>query len=130
MPDGFKLSIHVNTGSPHVEMTPELKEKMKLVMAKRYNAVNKALDLSKFHMDPDLQEFFCGLCKPVVFLAAIQIISENIPELEALNLHDNKIAILMQVKGIQQKLPNLKVLHLGNNKVNINLQRLPINKVT
>lgn len=117
MPDGFKLTIHVNTGSPHVEMTSELKEKMKLVMAKRYNAMNKALDLSKFHMDPDLQDYFCGLSKPVVFLAAVQIISENIPELEALNLDDNKISVLIQVKGIERKMPNLKILRIGNNKV-------------
>lgn len=79
--------------------------------------MNKALDLSKFHSDPDLQDCFCSLSKPVVFLAAVQIISENIPEMEALNLHDNKISILIQVKGIEQKLPNLKVLHIGGNKV-------------
>lgn len=117
MPDGFQLNIHVNPGTPHVEMTPELKEKMKLTMAKRYNAISKALDLSKFHMDPDLQENFCSLSKPIVFLAAVQIIAENIPELEALNLHENKIAMLMQVKGIEKKMPNLKILHIGNNKV-------------
>lgn len=107
----------MNPGSPNVELTPALKEKMKLTMAKRYNAMNKALDLSKFHMDPDLQDYFCGLSKPVVFLAAIHIISENIPELEALNLDDNKITIVMQVKGIERKLPNLKILRIGNNKV-------------
>lgn len=120
MPDGFKLSIHVNSGAPHVEMTPDLKEKMKLTMAKRYNAINKALDLSKFHMDPDLQDWFCSLSKPVVFLATIQIIAENIPELEALNLHDNKITMLVNVKGIEKKMPNLKILHIGNNKVGAN----------
>lgn len=120
MPDGFKMSIHVNPGSPHVDMTPELKDKMKLTMAKRYNIATKALDLTKFHMDPDLQETFCSLSKPVVFLAAVQIINENIPELEALNLQDNKIMILMQVKGIEKKMPNLKVLHIGNNKVSVN----------
>lgn len=117
MPDGFKLRIHVNPGSPHVEMTPELREKMKLTMAKRYNNMTKALDLSKFHMDPDLQETFCSLSKPVVFLSAVQIISENIPELEALNLEENKIQILMPVKGIEKKIPNLKILHIGRNKV-------------
>lgn len=119
--DGFKMIIRVHSGSPHVDVNAELKERMKLTMAKRYNSATKALDLTKFHADPDLQDYFCGLCKPIIFLAVIDIISENIPELEALNLQDNKIQILIQVKKLNQKLPNLKILHMANNKVSFNV---------
>nr|XP_023014451.1 nuclear RNA export factor 1-like [Leptinotarsa decemlineata] len=45
MPNGFNLIIRVHPGCPNVDMTPSVKEKMKLVMAKRYNDVTKALDL-------------------------------------------------------------------------------------
>lgn len=67
MPDGFKLIIRVNSGMPNIEINNTVKEKIKLTMAKRYNVVNKALDLTKFHNDPDLQEYFCALLSKMCF---------------------------------------------------------------
>lgn len=49
--------------------------------------------------------------------AAIDVISENIPDLEALNLNDNKLNLLDHLKVLRSKLPLLKILYLGNNKV-------------
>nr|CAD7260445.1 unnamed protein product [Timema shepardi] len=49
--DGFRLIVKVRPGYPHVEVDDKLKERIKLVMGKRYNAATKALDLTKFHMD-------------------------------------------------------------------------------
>ncbi|VEN42801.1 unnamed protein product [Callosobruchus maculatus] len=117
LPDGFKLILKVHPGSPNVDMNAATKEKMKLAMAKRYNANTKALDLTKFHADPDLQDCFCALFKPIVFITIIDIIEENIPELEALNLMDNKITLLNFLKKVSKKIPNLKILHIGNNKI-------------
>ncbi|KAG5895804.1 hypothetical protein JTB14_028508 [Gonioctena quinquepunctata] len=117
MPNGFKLIIRVYGGCPNVDMTAATKEKIKLAMAKRYNDSTKALDLTKFHADPDLQNYFCALFKPLVFQAVVDIISENIPQLEALNLFDNKIQLLSYLKKIDKKIPNLKILYMGNNKL-------------
>lgn len=117
LPNGFRLIIRVHPGSPNVDMNPTTKEKIKLVMAKRYTAETKALDLTKFHSDPDLQNYFCALFKPIVFLTIVEIIAENIPELEALNLFDNKISVLSFLKKSMKKISNLKILHMGNNKV-------------
>ncbi|XP_045460288.1 nuclear RNA export factor 1-like isoform X1 [Harmonia axyridis] len=117
MPDGFKMVIKVNYGSPNEDITTELKEKMKLAMAKRYNAANKALDLTKFHSDPILQDFFCALYKPIILLAVIDIITENIPDLEALNLNDNNIQILTFLQKFIAKLNKVKILYLGQNKI-------------
>lgn len=111
------MIIRVHHGLPQVEINAQLKECMKTVMSKRYNPSTKALDLTKFHAAPELGDFFCALFKPVLMLAAIDIIAENIPELEALNLHDNRIQMLEHLKDLKKKLPNLKVLHMGNNKV-------------
>ncbi|XP_022916625.2 nuclear RNA export factor 1-like [Onthophagus taurus] len=122
MPDGFNLFIRVNTGCPNVDITNDMKEKMKMAMGKRYNAATKALDLTKFHADPDLQHIFCALFKPIILLSVIDIISENIPELEALNLFDNNIHMLGHLKKMSQKLPNLKILHMGKNKLKDVLQ--------
>ncbi|KAL1494139.1 hypothetical protein ABEB36_009785 [Hypothenemus hampei] len=117
LPNGFKLIVKVYPGTPNVDMTPAIKEKMKLVMAKRYNADNKALDLTKFHADSDLQENFCALFKPIVFMSVLEIIEQNIPNLEALCLNDNKLCVFGFLKKVSQRLPHIKILHLANNKI-------------
>lgn len=125
-PDGFKMLIRVSNGLPQVDVNPELKEKLKQAMAKRYEPNLKALDLTKFHIDPVLADHFCALFKPILMLAVIEIIAENIPEIEALNLADNRIQILDHLKDLKKKLPNIKVLHLGNNKVRSSLYSIHV----
>lgn len=115
--DGFRLSIKVKNSIPQVQIDDNFKERMKLAMAKRYNAATKALDLTKFHADPDLRDIFCALFRPTIMLTAIDIISENIPDLEALNLADNRIHLLEHFKCLHRKLPNLKILHMANNRI-------------
>ncbi|XP_031626575.1 nuclear RNA export factor 1 [Contarinia nasturtii] len=117
MPNGFKLIIKVRNGSPQVKIDPTVRERMKLAMAKRYNAVTKALDLTQFHLDADLRDIYCGLSRAPIFSAASDIITENIAELEALNLDGNKINTLEMLKKLLSKLPNLKILYLSNNKI-------------
>ena len=46
------MQIRVRSSSTPVEITDELKERLKLVMGKRYVQETNALDLSKFHQDP------------------------------------------------------------------------------
>lgn len=116
-PDGFKMMLRVRGSMPQTRIDDTLKERMKLAMGKRYNAATNALDLTKFHADPDLTDIFCALFRPPIMTAAVDIIAENIPNLEALNLNDNKLNMLDHLKVIPQKLKNLKILYLGNNKV-------------
>ncbi|XP_077293168.1 nuclear RNA export factor small bristles isoform X2 [Arctopsyche grandis] len=117
LPDGFKLGVKVKSGIPHVTIEGSVIEKMKLAMANRYNAATKALDLTKFHSDPSLIDVFCALFRPSILIAAVDIIAENIPDLEALNLNNNKIHSIENFKGISKKLPNLKILYLANNRI-------------
>lgn len=58
MSDGFKLMVIVRNAVPSVAIDAEMKEKMKLAMAKRYNATTKALDLTKFHADPGKKSLY------------------------------------------------------------------------
>lgn len=116
-PDGFKMLIRVRNSIPYVQIDENLKQKMKLAMVKRYTPATKALDLTKFHSDNDLRDIFCALFRPTIMLAAIDVIAENIPDLEALKLDDNKIHLLDHLKCLAKKLPQLKILHLANNKV-------------
>lgn len=117
MSDGFKLMVIVRNAVPSVAIDAEMKEKMKLAMAKRYNATTKALDLTKFHADPELSDIFCALFRPVIMLAVIDIIAENIPDLEALNLNDNKLHGIEHLKILATKLKNLKILYMGDNRI-------------
>jgi nuclear RNA export factor len=119
LPNGFKLSIRVRGSLPITRIDDNLKERMKMAMVKRYNAQTKAMDLTKFHADPDLADIFCALFRPPILIAVIDIISENIPDLEALNLNENKLNVLDHMKVITNKLPNIKILYLANNKVKL-----------
>lgn len=115
------MVIRVHHSLPQVDVNDTLKEVMKVTMASRYNSGTKALDLTKFHADPNLNGHFCALFKPVIMLAVLDIISDNIPELEALNLHDNRIQLLDHLRDMKKKLPMLKILHLGKNKVRVTM---------
>ncbi|XP_017045756.1 nuclear RNA export factor 1 isoform X2 [Drosophila ficusphila] len=117
LPDGYRLMPRVRSGIPQVALDDALKEKMKTTMAKRYNAQTKALDLSRFHADPEFKQIFCPLFRPNVMSAAIDIISDNIPDLEAINLNDNCMASMEAFKSIEKRIPNLKILYLGDNKI-------------
>jgi len=58
-----------------------------------------------------------ALFRPNVMLAVLDIIVENVPELMALDLSDNKLYALDNLSLLSVKLPNLRVLHIGKNRV-------------
>ncbi|CAH1711743.1 unnamed protein product [Chironomus riparius] len=117
LPDGFKMIIRVRGSVPHVKVDETLKERMKLAMVKRYNPQTKALDLTKFHADQDLSDVFCALFRPQIMSAVISIIVENIPDLEALNLNENKLNMFDHLKILSSKLHHLKIIYLANNRI-------------
>jgi nuclear RNA export factor len=117
LPDGFKMQIKVRGSLPQIKIDQTLKERMKLAMVKRYNSHTKALDLTKFHSDSDLSDVFCALFRQPIMAAVIDIIAENIPDLEALNLNDNKLNMIDHMKVLSSKLPQLKIIYLANNRV-------------
>lgn len=117
MPSGHQMRVLVSNNVPQSNVDDTVVERMKLAMVKRYNAETKALDLTKFHSDPDLLDIFCALFRPSFMTQAFKIIAENIPQLEALNLNDNKINMMTHFQDLSTKVPNLKILYLGKNKV-------------
>jgi hypothetical protein len=54
--------------------------------------------------------------------AVLDIIVENVPELTALDLSDNKLHTLDNLSVLAVKVPNLRVLHIGRNRVSCWLQ--------
>uniref|UniRef100_A0A182P4G9 NTF2 domain-containing protein n=1 Tax=Anopheles epiroticus TaxID=199890 RepID=A0A182P4G9_9DIPT len=117
MPDGRRMILIVRSNHPPTQVNEQLKMRMKQAMVKRYNPQTKGLDLQKFHADPDLSDIFCALFRPQIMLAAIEIIAEHIPEIEALNLNENKLYMLDHLKSMTTKMPHLKVLYMAKNRI-------------
>lgn len=114
--DGHYMIIRVNERRA-TPVDSNVKEKMKLVMAGRYIAENKALNLSGFCKDPGFGNgIYCPLSSPAHLAAAMQIISENIVDILALNLNSNGIYTFNENTCNEfKKLKNLRILHLGEN---------------
>jgi Leucine-rich repeat (LRR) protein len=52
-----------------------------------------------------------------MILAVLDIIMENVPELTALDLFDNKLYALDNLSVMSVKFPKLKVLHIARNQI-------------
>uniref|UniRef100_A0A452E2Q6 Nuclear RNA export factor 1 n=1 Tax=Capra hircus TaxID=9925 RepID=A0A452E2Q6_CAPHI len=118
-----RISIIINSSSPphsvQNELKPEQVEQLKLIMSKRYDGSQQALDLKGLRSDPDLvsQNIDVVLNRRSCMAATLRIIEENIPELLSLNLSNNKLYRLDDLSSIVQKAPNLKILNLSGNEV-------------
>ncbi|CAI9167072.1 unnamed protein product [Rangifer tarandus platyrhynchus] len=118
-----RISIIINSSSPphsvQNELKPEQVEQLKLIMSKRYDGSQQALDLKGLRSDPDLvaQNIDVVLNRRSCMAATLRIIEENIPELLSLNLSNNKLYRLDDLSSIVQKAPNLKTLNLSGNEL-------------
>ncbi|XP_012277469.1 nuclear RNA export factor 1-like [Orussus abietinus] len=118
VPDGFKILVRVKPGFPQCIIDTTLKERLKQAMAKRYVQETNALDLSRFHLDPDLvSDYFCALFRPMMLLAVLDIVSAHTPNLVALNLEGNKLEVIELLNVLNKKFPNLKILYIGDNRI-------------
>uniref|UniRef100_A0A8C6CPJ8 Nuclear RNA export factor Tap RNA-binding domain-containing protein n=1 Tax=Moschus moschiferus TaxID=68415 RepID=A0A8C6CPJ8_MOSMO len=120
--ENHRISIIINSSSPphsvQNELKPEQVEQLKLIMSKRYNGFQQALDLKGLRSDPDLvaQNIDIVLNRRSCMAATLRIIRENILELSSLNL-SNKLYWLDDLSSIVQKAPNLKTLNLSGNEL-------------
>ncbi|XP_044538752.1 nuclear RNA export factor 1-like [Gracilinanus agilis] len=121
--DSHRISIVVSTSSPPYsvqnELKPEQLEQLKFVMSKRYDSVQKSLNLKGLRSDPDLmtQCIDIVLNRKNYMTASVQIIGENIPQLLSLNLSNNRIYKLDDFAEIVHKAPNLRSLNLSCNEL-------------
>lgn len=118
-----RISIFINSSAPPYiarnELKPEQVEQLKLIMSKRYDGSQQALDLKGLRSDPDLvaQNIDVVLNRRSCMATALRIIEENIPELLSLNLSNNRLYKLDDMSSIVQKAPNLKTLNLSGNEL-------------
>lgn len=75
-------------------------------------------DINEFLFITDLiADYFCALFRPVMLKAVLDLVSEHIPNLEALNLDGNKLLLIDKLSVLSKKFTKLKILYLGDNKV-------------
>jgi len=122
MPDGFQLQISVErTTPPNMPLTDELVEKIKVVMSNRYIAEHKALNLNAFHMDEGFagETFYAPLWRSNVMNKVLTVIMDNIPELKAIDLSNNKLnsSSLEFFSTFKTKVKDLSIVYLADNKI-------------
>nr|AHK06057.1 nuclear export factor [Locusta migratoria manilensis] len=115
--DGFKLNIIVRPSMPNLQLTERVKAILNEVMAKRFNPVTRALNLSKLRDEPALADQVIPIQRPSVFSAVTELVSQNITDLVALDLSDNKLSGYDMLGILSRRLPSVTVLHLGQNKI-------------
>jgi nuclear RNA export factor len=114
---GLKLLVKVRPALPYMVIDYTVKGKIKTVMAKRYNVDLKTLDLTTFYKDADLTDIAVALFSPSLMLVVLEIIEENFPDLEVLDLTDNKLYSLDSLSELSVKLPQLRILNIGRNRL-------------
>ncbi|XP_048734460.1 nuclear RNA export factor 1-like [Ostrea edulis] len=120
LPNGFKMILIVKPCSPPVtEINSEALEKLKVCMSSRYDPSTKSLNLSCLAKDQALmaENLFMALSRRSVMTSVIKIIDENIPELEELDVSDNRLISLETMRELPTKALNVKKLNLGKNKL-------------
>ncbi|XP_070578701.1 nuclear RNA export factor 1-like [Ptychodera flava] len=119
--DGRKIVILMKPGIPRnvPDLDQNKLEILKTVMSKRYDVPTQALNLSNIYRDEDLQSQGVKLLihKPNIMNAILKIIEENIPQMQSLDLSENRLTLLENLQNLPNKAPHLKKLSLGRNSL-------------
>jgi len=118
MPDGFMLQLSIERSTPpNVPVSESLIEKIKQGMSDRYISANSALNLSSFHKSFSGESFYAPLWRMNIITKVVDVILENIPEVAAIDLSDNKLMNLDALVPFKSKLHRLTILYLKDNKL-------------
>jgi nuclear RNA export factor len=114
----IKIKV-VPSPAPKHELNDEIRQKIKEIMAARYNAATKVLELKNFHNDPRFlgEAAYVPLARANVMSNVLRVIGENIPDIEAIDFSENKLPSLDHFSMLEDNAPNLKVLDLSNNRL-------------
>ncbi len=114
----FRKAVHAPP--PQSDSSDETKQRIKQVMSQsRYTADTKALDLRKFYSDPSFlgEPIYAALNRSDTMKEVVRIIGDNIPDLAAIELSSNHLAILGDLEVLTERAPGVTILHLSSNYV-------------
>uniref|UniRef100_A0A023GFK0 Putative mrna export factor tap/mex67 n=1 Tax=Amblyomma triste TaxID=251400 RepID=A0A023GFK0_AMBTT len=119
-PTGFKMAIVVKGSEmPTVSLDEEIFGNLKMVMGKRYDAARCHLNLSNFHSEEALKELnlYITLGRTCVLSVAVKIIVDNIPEVQTLDLSNNRLITLYPLGPLHSACKQLRSINLANNRI-------------
>ena len=128
--DGFPVQLAVKpTPPPKTIMTDAAKTLIKTALSARYTPATKALDLRAFHLDANFQgqPVFLPLYRREVLSEVVKVVGENIPELEAIDLSENRLSRLEPFEQFVSRAPNVKILYLEQNSVKLQRPNVTLN---
>lgn len=104
---------------PCANLDDRVNAAIKIAMSGRYDVNSKVMNLANFAQAEEFkrQGLFITISKANVLRTVVQVISENTPDLVALNLRENKMNFLEALRPLAEKCPSLKALDLSKNKV-------------
>jgi len=118
MPDGFHLQISIErTTPPNIPVSDSLVEKIKLGMSDRFNVATSALNLNSFHKSFAGEAFFAPLWRTNILSKVVEIVTEHIPDVVAIDMSSNKIMNIDALVPFKHKLQKLSILYLKDNKL-------------
>ncbi|XP_007459976.1 PREDICTED: nuclear RNA export factor 2-like [Lipotes vexillifer] len=105
--------------SVQYKLKPEEMEQLKLTLSKRFDVSQKALDLQRLCLDPDLVGYDIDIIlnRRSCMADTLQVIEKNFPELLSLNLSSNTLYQLNGLSDIIQMAPTVKILNLSKNEL-------------
>ncbi|CAL4084853.1 unnamed protein product, partial [Meganyctiphanes norvegica] len=121
-PDGEILKILVTKcDAPDLVLNTDQLQILKEVMARRYDTNTSLLDLSDFHHDTELvtKNILASLKSTAIIKQVLRIIRENVPDLKALNLSNNKLHTIhiKPLQALQNDKSLLAAINLENNNI-------------
>ncbi|XP_069168462.1 nuclear RNA export factor 1 isoform X2 [Procambarus clarkii] len=120
LPSGVRISLMSNRSPPpNRPVAANQHDSLKRIMSDRYSPELKRLTLKNFHNDANLikEGIFCPLYRQPNLQLVVDIIVENIPQVEEIDLSHNKINNLDALGCVVTSCPNLQKLDLGKNKL-------------
>lgn len=121
------LSIRVEPSPPpQMTLTDEVMFKIKTVMSSRYTPATRALDLRSFHSDPGFlgEPIYAPLYRGALLKKVAEVVRENIPEVEAVDISENRIPNFDGLQHLATCAPNIKILYMSRNRVTLFLKDL------
>ena len=119
MPNARKLGIRVFSSIPKVKLTNSLKETLTAVLTKRYDSVQKVMNLDKFHGDSLFADNgqFCALFNQEVYVEVFRLISTKIPDVRTLKMSNNFLNGFCWVEKYLKPMRSLSTIDVSNNRV-------------
>lgn len=104
---------------PCANLDDRVEEAIKVAMSSLYDSGSRVMNLANFRHAEEFkrQGLFVTIGKANVLRTVVQIIAENTPDLVALNLRENRMNFLEQLRPLSERCRSLRAIDLSKNRI-------------